>query len=242
MFSRPPALAQRFASEIEDLIGDRGLRSGDRIATMEDLRTQSGYGRATIGEATRLLIERGSVEVHPGRGGGLFVAQPSAVVRLRRTLLTVPQGATTVADAIAVRDALEELIALDAAAHRTDQDLRDLEKCLDVMRRSGADLDRFLHANWSLHERIAAITPNDLARAMYVALMRCIAELSVRADPDTSSTAGHYLAERMVKHEELVAAIRLGDEKRVRAAVAAHRGDVDSGVVDGATGQRSAEL
>ncbi len=242
VFSRPPGLAQRFASEIEDLIGARGLRSGDRIATMEELRAQTGYGRATIGEATRLVIERGSVEVHPGRGGGLFVAPASPVVRLRRTLLTVPQGATTVAHAIAVRDALEELIALDAAANRTDQDIRDLEIYLDVMRRSGDDLESFLHANWSLHERIAAVTPNDLARAMYVALVRCIAELSVRADPETSSTSSDYLADRMVKHEELVAAIRLGDEERVRAAVAAHAGDAESGVVDGFSGRLSAAV
>ncbi|MBJ7595069.1 MAG: FadR family transcriptional regulator, partial [Candidatus Dormibacteraeota bacterium] len=145
MFSRPPGLAQQLAFEIEELLGARGLRSGDRIATMEELRAQTGYGRATIGETARLLTERGSVEVRPGRGGGLFVAQASPVVRLRRTLLTVPQGATTVAHAIAVRDALEELIALDAAANRTDQDIRDLEMCLDVMRRFDHDLEQFLH-------------------------------------------------------------------------------------------------
>jgi DNA-binding FadR family transcriptional regulator len=242
MFSRPPGLAQQFASEIEALIEDRGLRSGDRIATMEELRTQTGYGRATIGETTRLLAERGSVEVRPGRGGGLFVAQVSPVVHLRQTLLTVPRGATTVAHAIAVRDSLEELIALEAAANRTDRDLRELEMCLEAMRRSGDDLEQFLHANWTLHERIAAIVPNDLARAMYVALMRCIADLSVRADPETSSASTGYLAERMAVHEQLVAAIRLGDVERVKVAVAAHRGDNASPVVDGCSGQPSEVL
>ncbi|MBJ7593655.1 MAG: FCD domain-containing protein, partial [Candidatus Dormibacteraeota bacterium] len=118
----------------------------------------------------------------------------------------------------------------------------DLEMCLDVMRRFDHDLEQFLHANWSLHERIAAVTPNDLARAMYVALMRCIAELSVRADPETYSTSSDYLAERMVKHEELVAAIRLGDEERVRAAVAAHGGDAESGVVNGGSERLSAAV
>lgn len=225
MFSRPPGLAQHLATEIEALIGARGLRSGDRIATMEELRAQTGYGRATIGETTRLLAERGSVEVRPGRGGGLFVAQVSPVVRLRQTLLTVPQGATTVAHAISVRDALEELIALEAAANRTDADLRDLEACLAVMRRSDQDLEKFLHANWALHERIAAMVPNDLARALYTALMKCIAELSVRADPETSGTSTGYLAARMAVHEELVTAIVGGDPARIRAAVVAHRGE-----------------
>ena len=233
MFSRPPGLAQNLASEIEELIGARGLRSGDRIATKEELREQTGYGRATIGETARLLSERGTVEVRPGRGGGLFVAQLSPVVRLRQTLLTVPQGATTVADAIAVRDALEGLIVLDAAANRTDQDVRELEVCLDVMRRAGDDLEHFLHANWALHERIAEITPNHLARATYTGMMRCIEELSVRADSETASTPSDYLAQRWYVHEKLVAAIRLGDQELARVAIAAHRGSAASRAADG---------
>lgn len=207
------------------MIETRELRSGDRITTMEELRTQTGYGRATIGETARLLAERGSVEVRPGRGGGLFVAQVSPAVRLRQTLLTVPQGATTVADAIAVRDSLEELIALDAAAHRTDQDVADLERLLDAMREAEDDLEQFLGANWALHERIAAIGPNQLARAVYLGVTRCIAELSVKAEPEADSTPGDYLNRRMAVHEELVAAIRLGDPQRARAAVGAHRGE-----------------
>ncbi|MEC3978030.1 FadR/GntR family transcriptional regulator [Amycolatopsis sp. H20-H5] len=237
MFSRPPGLAQNLTSEIEELIGARGLRPGDRVATMEQLREQTGYGRATIGETCRLLTERGIVDVRPGRGGGLFVAKTSPMVRLRQTLLTVPQGTTTVADAIAVRDSLEELVALEAAANRTDRDLRELDAYLDTMRRSGDDLEGFLHANWSLHERIAAITSNDLARALYVALIRAITELAVRADPETSTASRDYLAERMTVHEDLVEAIRLGDADRVRAAVAAHRGDAASGVLDGCAGR-----
>lgn len=233
MFSRPPGLAQNLASEIEELIGTRSLRSGDRIATMEELRAQTGYGRATIGETARLLAERGSVEVRPGRGGGLFVAQVSPVIRLRQTLLTVPQGATTVADAIAVRDALEQLIALDAAAHRTDRDVRDLDGCLDVMRRADDDLEQFLHANWALHERVAEISPNQLARAMYVGMTRCIAELSVSADSETAASPREYLDQRLAVHEQLVDAIRAGDAERARAAVHAHRGGNAAGSTGG---------
>ena len=200
---------------------------------MEELREQTGYGRATIGETVRVLTERGGVEVRPGRGGGLFVAQVSPVVRLRQTLLTVPQRATTVADAIAARDAFDELIALEAARYRTARDMRDLNGCLDEMRDAGDDLEMFLHANWSLHERIAAIARNELARAIYVGMLRCIAELSVRVDRETASTPVDYLAQRLAVHEELVATIQLGDEKRVRAAIAAHRADSASGIPDG---------
>jgi NAD(P)-dependent dehydrogenase (short-subunit alcohol dehydrogenase family) len=69
------------ATRIEELIDTRGLPSVDRIATEEELRERTGYGRATV-------------DVRPDRGGALVVAGAEPLVRLRRTLLTVPQGAT----------------------------------------------------------------------------------------------------------------------------------------------------
>jgi GntR family transcriptional repressor for pyruvate dehydrogenase complex len=98
------------------------------------------------------------------------------------------------------------------------------------MRRAGAGLDGFLRANWSLHERIAEITPNHLARATYIGMTQCIRELSVRAE--SATTPPDYLARRLAVHEQLVAAIRLGDEDRARAAVAVHRGEGGPGVAD----------
>ncbi len=224
MFSKPLARAQQLATEIEQLVTDRGLRPGDRIATMDELREQTGYGRATIGETVRLLSERGTVEVRPGRGGGLFVAAANPVVRLRRTLLTVPQGRSTVSHAIAVREALEELIAVDAARHRTEADAVDLRKHMQVMAESGKDWDAFMAANWALHERIAAITPNELASGVYVGTIRCVAELAVRAETSAQDDAGGYLDTRIAIHAELVSAIISGDESRTTKAVEVHRG------------------
>ena len=231
MFSRPPALAQQLATEIEKSIVDRSLQPGDRIATMDELREQSGYGRATIGETARLLSERGSVEVRPGRGGGLFVAPQSPAVQIRRTLLMAPQGGSTIGDAIAVREALEELIALDAAGHRTPDDIIDLRAAMSEMQAVGADWSAFMAVNWSLHERIAAITPNSLARGIYLATIRAVAELPVHPQTDNDEDAANYLSERTAIHAQLVDAIASGDPEQTRRAVEAHRGiSIGSGV------------
>lgn len=224
MFSKPVSRAQQLATEIEQSIVQRDLPAGERIATMDELREQTGYGRSTIGETARLLSERGTVEVRPGRGGGLFVAAISPVVRLRRTLLTVTEGGSTVSDAIAVREALEELIAVDATRHRTSDDIADLRTCMGDMEAHGDHWAAFLASNWSLHERIAAITPNDLARGVYVGTIRCVAELAVPAGTEQKDDAAEYLALRVAVHAELVDAIVSGDLERTRKAVEAHRG------------------
>jgi GntR family transcriptional repressor for pyruvate dehydrogenase complex len=219
----PVSRVQALAFDIEQSISDQRLSPGDRIATMDDLRARTGLARQTISEAARLLAERGTVEIRPGRGGGLFVAPPSPVVRLRHTLLTVPQGGATVADAIAVRDSLEELIDTDAARFRSPADIRDLRRALADLRKTATSADQFMPANWALHERIAQITTNGLAQAVYLGMLRCIAELSVGAQTDARTEPASYLAHRLQVHEDIVTAIVEGDVKRTKEAVGRHQ-------------------
>lgn len=208
---------------IEQSIVKRRLQPGDRVTTVAELREQTGLAKQTITETLRLLADRGVIEIRPGRNGGAFVASSNPVVRLRQTLLTIPDGATTVADAIAVRDALEPLICLDAARSRSTSDLKALQKLLGRMQKSVPDVCRFIDANWSLHERIAVISPNELASAVYLGTLRCLRELSVGSTSAAEQPA-RYLAERLKAHEDLIAAIAAGDEAWTLRAVDAHRG------------------
>ena len=106
----PRSRAEQLAAAIDQRIHDQGLQPGDPVGTLQSLRDESGYARSTVSEAVRLLRERGILEIRPGRSGGLFVAEPTPVVRLRHTLLTVHEQPSTVLDAIELRDHLEELI------------------------------------------------------------------------------------------------------------------------------------
>jgi DNA-binding FadR family transcriptional regulator len=220
----PQTRAEALAADIERMIAEQGLGPGDLVGTMDEFRDQSGFGRATISEAARLLSDRGTVEIRPGRGGGLFVASPNPVVRLRHTLLTVRQEPTTVADAIAVRESLEQLICTDAAQHHTPADIAALRKLLTQLKRAATSTDRFMRANWVLHQRIAEITRNHLARAVYLSMTQCIADLSAHADPDSEERPEDYLARRVEIHTELVEAIASGDVERTIAATERHHG------------------
>jgi GntR family transcriptional regulator, transcriptional repressor for pyruvate dehydrogenase complex len=220
----PLTRAQHLADELERSIRQRSLQPGERITTMDELREQTGLARSTISEAARLLAERGSVVIKPGRGGGLFVAQADPVVRLRHTLLSVPSGSTTVADAIAVREALEELIDVDAANHRSATDAADLGRALSRLRRATRLPGEFLRRNWELHERIAMITPNAIARGVYIGTLRYITELPARIDSGGTDLGEGYLEHRLKVHAELVEAIVAGDAGRTAKAVHQHSG------------------
>lgn len=220
----PATRAQALAAAIERSIDADSLSAGDRLGTIEEWRAKSGFARATVSEAVRLLVDRGVAEIRPGRGGGVFVAGTGPVVRLRHTLLSVHGEATTLADAIAIREALEPLIVLDAARSRTAAQVRAMRAALARIDAALDDHDLFIRAVWALHELIAQVTPNEMLRAMYVAMMHVISEHADRATSD-SVHGVEYRAHRAAVHRELVDAIDSGDLERASRAIADHAGE-----------------
>ncbi|MCM0621416.1 FadR/GntR family transcriptional regulator [Nocardioides bruguierae] len=215
----PRSRAEQLAAAIERRIRGERLAPGTSVGTLEDLRASSGFSRPTVSEAVRLLRDRGILVIRPGRGGGLFVAEAGPVVRLRHTLLAVDEDPTTVVDAIELRDHLELLVASGAARCRTDEDvvaLRHLQSRL-------ADADgwsAFMAANWALHERIAAICPNAMARAVYTSTLGHLTGAGATWSDDERPD---YRLERVAVHDDLVEAIAAGDLDAVAAAVRRHQ-------------------
>ncbi len=228
----PVTRAQTLAARMESEIVERGLQPGDPFGTIEGWRARSGFARATVSEALRLLVDRGVIDVKPGRGGGVFIARTGPVVRLRHTLISVHGEATTVADAIAVREALEPLLVLDAARSRTAAQVRRLRTRLAALQRALDDHDGFIRAVWGLHEQIAAITPNELLRAIYLSMMHIIDDGTESArsadDAPGESAPRAYREHRFEVHRELVDAIEAGDLERASRAAAAHSGEAAS--------------
>ena len=171
--------AEELAAALGERIHDEGLAVGDPVGTLDSLRAETGFAYSTVSEAVRLLRDRGILDIRPGRKGGLFVAQSGPVVRMRHTLLSVSEAPETVADAIELREHLEALIDVSAARHCTEHDVAELNQLLATMQ-SAATWEDFLRANWALHERIAALCPNEMARAVYVGTLGHLGASSAR--------------------------------------------------------------
>ncbi|MFI6818682.1 FadR/GntR family transcriptional regulator [Nonomuraea sp. NPDC050328] len=207
--------AERAAEVLAGL--SRAAAPGERLGTKEELRQACGVSAGTFNEALRLLQARGLVTVRPGPGGGLFAAEQSPMVRLGTTMLALDSGASEVADAIRVRDALEPLLFEDALWHGSPADFAELRACLETMKRA-AGATAFVRANWALHARIAEISPSPLLRSLYLSLLDVIGSRTVSmAEPDPG-----YLAARHRLHERLVEALERRDREAVAALLAEH--------------------
>jgi GntR family transcriptional regulator, transcriptional repressor for pyruvate dehydrogenase complex len=217
--------AELLATQLEGQIASGELGPGQMIGTLDELKLRSGYARSTVAEAIRLLSDRGVAEVRPGRGGGVYVAAVGdPVVRIGRTLLTISGQPSAVADAIAVRKALEPLIVMDATRHRDEADIRELRSMLkelaDAIPNGTA---RFLAVNWKLHLRISDITPNVFARTLYQGMLQYTNEQSSSAEHVEPADDRPWLEMRYQIHGELVEAIAGGDTHRANQAVSSHQ-------------------
>ncbi|MGN6426676.1 MAG: FadR/GntR family transcriptional regulator [Leifsonia sp.] len=218
------SVADGLVREIEDSINRDRLPAGYRIGTKQELCDRFGVAPATLGEAMRVLRARGLIEVRPGPGGGLFVAEQSPLIRLAHSVLALRQSGATINDVVAVLDALDAEVLRDAARYRTDADLADLDALIEELAAVWNDPAAGLHCNWRLHRRIAEISPNAVLRTFYLNLVDYIESESV-GESSTFDVMGFHpdTDERLQIHRDLVEAIRSRDESAQTGVLQRHR-------------------
>ncbi len=211
--------------QLEEEITVGKMPAGTRLGTKADLRTRFQVAPATINEAVRMLEMRGLIDARPGPGGGLFVRASGPLIRLQHVTLKVKNAtAEAVRHALAVRSSLEGPLCLDAGQFHTKRHLRRFEVGLHDLQ-NAADSQEYMKAVWRLHREIAAITPNEILREVYLGLLDLVEENLEDVHPDDE-----VRTRRNRDHRQLIDAIASRDAKRITRAVARHNAQ---SIVDG---------
>lgn len=145
-------------------------------------------------------------------------SEPVADVQLITSTVAEP---ISVSDTLVVSDALEPLIIADAVRYATASDVGELRRFLNVM---AAEIDapvEFLKADWSMHRRMCAISPNDALQSAYLKLLATL-ERNVE-DVVLYQGRDEYLRNRLQLHARLLTSIDDGDQERAAALMEEHR-------------------
>src|SRR5579875_3114843 len=146
------------------------------------------------------------------------------MVRLGNSVLALDAEETSVADAVRIREALEPLIIEDALWHASPADLAELRAQVRRMRAAADELDpvAFIRANWGLHARIAALSPNVMLRSLYTSLLDLIESHTLSVLPVSEQPLLEYVAQRYQLHADLVEAIASRDSAQALGLIAEH--------------------
>ena len=131
--ARPAGLSDRLTEGLLELIGEQGLAPGDALPTVRALAARFEVTTPTIREALRRLQATDAVRLR--HGSGIYVGPG-----IHRTLLpnpnVAPLGGELVVALVEARLTIEPGIAALAARHRTDDQLRRLERATETARRA----------------------------------------------------------------------------------------------------------
>jgi len=197
---------------------------GERLGTKVELREFCGVSVGTFNEAVKLAQSRGYVVSRSGPGGGIFAVERSPIARLGNSVLALDSSATSVADAVRMRDALDPLLVDDALWHSSAIDIGRMRACLEDMAaaRDSDDPVAFVQANWALHRQIAEVSPSAILRSVYISLLELIQAHTRGVGGAGEQPLSDYVAARYVLHERLVDAIEARDQDAARRLIHEH--------------------
>lgn len=208
------------AVEVAELLAQRSQKAdpNTRLGTKQSLCKEIGVAPGTLNESLRMLEAQGLITMRTGPGGGVFSAEPDPFVLIGQAMIRVRDDARSVAQSAAVRNALEPVVVLDAALHRSKEDLAVLR---DRMRGIEAKVDEDLglaHAIWDFHRAIYAAADNAVLASICRGLLDHIAGHVESILPKTPAQK----RSRVAGHRALLEAIESGDPDAVTAAMELH--------------------
>lgn len=205
--TRRTGLVDQVIEQIRAAVAAGEWPVGSRLPPEAELGEALGVGRNTVREAVRALAHAGLLEVR--QGDGTYVRATSEISGAIRRL-----AGTELREVLQVRRLLEAEGARLAAAHRTADELAELDAAMaacEVAERA-ADLAAFTRADLAFHQLVLRCAHNAVLAELY----RGLTEV-VHASVATTVAGG-----RCESHTGLLAAIRTGDA----AAAAAEAEDI----------------
>lgn len=208
-------LSEHVGDQLQAEIIGAGLAPGDRMPTEAELAERFDVSRTVVREAVRLLVQRGLVDVRPGRGMVVGEFNGQSMVDQYDLMLQISGG--TFAQLMDMRMVLEVEIAALAANARTDQDVEAMQQAIDLASAHCDDREICLGADLAFHRAVAQASSNPF----FTLVIRPVNDFLRRA----YAQAFGYLANQkytIEEHQAICDAIAAHDPEGARGATQRH--------------------
>ncbi|MBY4273561.1 FadR family transcriptional regulator [Rhodococcus fascians] len=210
---RPQKMSEKVANVIADDILGGGIVAGQRLPTEKEMVAEYGVARTTVREALRLLESRGLVTIKAGIGGGPVACRPQYASLGNTMKLFLQLEGANISDVIDVRLTLEPIVAAQAAASVTDDQLDTMQSALDSMRADPSDYANFQSNNATFQTTIYRAAGNPAFRIVMEALWLLVRD----AEPSEHPMATRKAA--IAAQQKILDALRLHDADGASAAM-----------------------
>ena len=201
-----------------DIIAGR-YAEGARLPGDAELTASFGVSRPVLRESIKTLVAKGllTTKARVGtvvRGRGFWNMFDADVLAWH---LDVGIDKQFLGDLAEIRLAIEPRAAALAASRRSDADIAELRRCIEIMRREPSDSDAFTDGDLALHIAVANASGNPFMRSVdgvIEAALRTSFVLSAPVDPVDRETVLSW-------HQRIVDAIADGNPEDAATAMTA---------------------
>lgn len=176
---RPLRIYQQIVEQIQELILTGKLQPGDQLSSERELAEQLGVSRTAVREAIKALVEKGLVEIQPGKGTFITNGTPQ-VLQDSLELMFRFGPPNNVTDVNQIRAILEPGIAALAAQHATANDIQKMQQAIRTMDQAMEDADVFVEADLEFHLALATATQNKLITILLTPIIDFLREERLR--------------------------------------------------------------
>lgn len=207
-----PRLYEQLVEQISDYIEAAQLEPGDVLPAERELADRLGVSRATLAQALVALEVLGVIDVQHGTGAVLVYRPnvPSVIRGLREHHSRLPE-------IVEARSTLEVKLADLAAARRTEEDIKAMDKALDLMAEEVASGARGAHGDEQFHQAVTAAAHS----AVLAQLMSFIAGMIMETRLESLGQPGRP-EQSLASHRKIADAIRVQDSAAAAAAMQEH--------------------
>ncbi len=207
---------EQIAEQIEQLILNGELRSGDRLPTERELAEQFQASRTAVREAMKTLAQKGLVDMRPGRGTIVIDGTSKAMRHSLGLMMRVGQAGSST-NLVEVREILEPEIAALAAMRAGEEDITAMQESVLLMDANLDDADAYITADNNFHQALAKGTQNVLILALVDSIVYLLSEqrkqiFSVKGGPERGQ----------IHHKRILEAVLRHDPEEARTAMYAH--------------------
>lgn len=156
------------AEQIQEAISNGSLNPGDRLPNERDLAVVFNVSRATLREAIRSLEGAGIVEVSRGKSGGTFITDSKSTHLSKAFNALIRFRGATIEDLSEFRGSFEAETAFWAAKRRTDEDVTELLRILELYKNEAENgsWEKLVELDVSFHNQIAIASKNSIREAI----------------------------------------------------------------------------
>ena len=212
---RRDVLSEKIAHSLLNLIKEKQLHPGDRLPPERELAAMMKVSRPSLREALRALQIMNIIDNRQGSGTYVTSLEPERLVEHLDIIFTLDDS--TYIELFEARKILEVGIAELAAHAITDQEIDELEACLEKGQEALDDPEAFLKIDLDLHGKILEASRNNIL-ALF---MRSISRLGILS---RRRTAEHVDVRRQTieDHRAIVQALKSRDSMAARQAMLDH--------------------